>query len=440
MRKKIVVFLAALIATVGLTSITAAAEGESKYVEQSSYNTVLKDCEVHAYTTKGAGDISATGYTFFPQLTGVQTYTANPKEGWIFNGWKYSLQFNDNELGNRQGPAGNYTFSTINDKKTAYVRGTTGIQLNRIFSTGETLINKLYYYIWADYNPTITASAGEGGSISDPGQVEVEYGTKKDYTIIPATGYRVKDVVVNGQSQGKISSYSFPAVTEPMTIKVTFEQIPTYIVTYTDGVDDEEVFADQITIEYEDADTPVFSGSTTRKGYIFTGWDPEVEKKVTEDATYVATWAEDKNGNGIDDAQEPKYTVTYTDGVEGEEVFADQKTEVLSGLATPEFNGTPTRKGYTFKGWNPKVELTVTDNAVYAAVWEKDTVIDKEDGNNGNADNTSTKGTTTKNSNDKTNTSKTVQTGDNSNVGIWAILMMLCAAVVVTLTVRKKVR
>ncbi len=67
----------------------------------------------------------------------------------------------------------------------------------------------------------------------------------------------------------------------------------------------------------------------------------------------------------------PKYTVTYTDGVDGEEVFADQvHNDLLSGTATPAFNGgKPTRNGYVFAGWNPAVARTVTGNATYVAQW-----------------------------------------------------------------------
>ena len=67
-----------------------------------------------------------------------------------------------------------------------------------------------------------------------------------------------------------------------------------------------------------------------------------------------------------------KYTVTYTDGVDGEEIFMDQVTGNLKfGDQTPAFNGTPTRDGYKFTGWTPKVAETVTGNATYTAQWEK---------------------------------------------------------------------
>lgn len=66
------------------------------------------------------------------------------------------------------------------------------------------------------------------------------------------------------------------------------------------------------------------------------------------------------------------YTVTYTDGVEGEEIFVDQVTDNLKlGDKTPDFSGTPSRQGYNFTGWTPARTETVTGNATYTAQWEK---------------------------------------------------------------------
>ena len=67
------------------------------------------------------------------------------------------------------------------------------------------------------------------------------------------------------------------------------------------------------------------------------------------------------------------YTVTYTDGVENEEVFADQVYTVKEGDATPAFDGTPAREGYVFLGWEPEVAETVTGDATYVATWELET-------------------------------------------------------------------
>ena len=64
------------------------------------------------------------------------------------------------------------------------------------------------------------------------------------------------------------------------------------------------------------------------------------------------------------------FTVTYTDGVSGTQVFADQ---VYSGLeygeSTPSFSGTPSRSGYDFNGWSPTVTSMVTADNTYTAQW-----------------------------------------------------------------------
>lgn len=66
-----------------------------------------------------------------------------------------------------------------------------------------------------------------------------------------------------------------------------------------------------------------------------------------------------------------EYTVTYTDGVDGEEVFADQVySDLRKDSTTPAFNGTPTRTGYTFAGREPEVAATVTQTVTYVAKWE----------------------------------------------------------------------
>ena len=130
-------------------------------------------------------------------------------------------------------------------------------------------------------------------------------------------------------------------------------------VTYTDGVKGEEVFAD---IVYKDipygTSTPAFgTKDPTREGYKFVGWEPEVAETVTKNVTYTAKW-------------EKLYTVTYTDGAKGK-AFKDQVySDLESGTDTPKFDGKPTRKGYTFTGWSPKVTDTVTKDVTYVAQWK----------------------------------------------------------------------
>jgi uncharacterized repeat protein (TIGR02543 family) len=83
-------------------------------------------------------------------------------------------------------------------------------------------------------------------------------------------------------------------------------------------------------------------------------------------------------GNGIDMygfAIDPtaKFQITYTDGVEGTELFRDQFYFAAEGAQTPSFIGTPTREGYTFAGWTPAIEETVSGHTVYEATWTPNT-------------------------------------------------------------------
>ena len=145
------------------------------------------------------------------------------------------------------------------------------------------------------------------------------------------------------------------------------------------------------------------------------------------------------------------YTVTYTDGVDGKEIFADQVYgNLLSGVATPAFEGTPTRTGYVFKGWNPEVAATVTGNVTYVAVWEKakDNNGDTKPGDTKPRDTKSgdtkprdtkpgdTKSRDTKPGNTKPNTTtngtskagksaKSPKTSDTANLALWMALLVV---------------
>ena len=69
---------------------------------------------------------------------------------------------------------------------------------------------------------TITASAGSHGSINPSGSITVNQGSDKSFTIIPDTGYQIDDVLVDGNSVGAVSSYTFTNVTQDHTISATF--------------------------------------------------------------------------------------------------------------------------------------------------------------------------------------------------------------------------
>jgi uncharacterized protein (TIGR02145 family) len=68
----------------------------------------------------------------------------------------------------------------------------------------------------------ISSSAGVGGTISPSGSVEVASGADQSFTITPAFGYQVEDVLVDGSSVGAVQSYEFQNVTASHTIYATF--------------------------------------------------------------------------------------------------------------------------------------------------------------------------------------------------------------------------
>ena len=73
------------------------------------------------------------------------------------------------------------------------------------------------------------------------------------------------------------------------------------------------------------------------------------------------------------------FTVTYTDGAGGA-AFNDRiYPNILRGAPTPAFVGTPERDGYTFNGWEPAVDKTVTKDATYTATWTRNSSGDDDD-------------------------------------------------------------
>ena len=69
---------------------------------------------------------------------------------------------------------------------------------------------------------TITATAGEGGSITPAGDVSVKEGASQTFTITASEGYAIADVLVDGQSVGAVDSYTFENVTANHTIAALF--------------------------------------------------------------------------------------------------------------------------------------------------------------------------------------------------------------------------
>ena len=74
---------------------------------------------------------------------------------------------------------------------------------------------------------TITASAGQGGTITPSGTVTVTKGENQTtFAIAPSEGYEIEDVLVNGQSVGAVETYTFANITENQTIAAFFKTLP----------------------------------------------------------------------------------------------------------------------------------------------------------------------------------------------------------------------
>jgi len=97
-------------------------------------------------------------------------------------------------------------------------------------------------------------------------------------------------------------------------------------------------------------------------GWTFAGWTPEWKDTVTKDITYVAQWVRTKG---------MWFTVMYLPGSQGTFRHQIYRNRLL-GTDTPDFEGDITGNfGWTFVGWKPVVDVTVTHSVRYVAQWKK---------------------------------------------------------------------
>ena len=124
---------------------------------------------------------------------------------------------------------------------------------------------------------------------------------------------------------------------------------------YTITVKPENGKAD-ITIT-QDYGTPITAPTLTREGYTFKGWDKEIPETMPADnITVKAQW------------EINQYTITFdtNGGSEIAPITQDYSTKITA----PD---NPTRKGYTFKGWDREIPKTMpAENITITARW-KDT-------------------------------------------------------------------
>lgn len=364
-----------------------------RYEKVSEMQAIVKDAEVHAYVTRNGGTAELTDSnrveTTFTQGIGYREYTATPADGWVWKGWTYEQLYQGEDLGNRTdyGLGKRYSFSNDgSDWNSAYNGTGQTISVNRLLTTGETAGNKIIYNIYANFNPTINATAGTGGTITDNGVTEVNYGDSKQYDITADAGQDIASVSVDGQdisnAVGKDNfSYTFENVREPHTIDVTFTN-ELYTVTYTDGVDNEEIFKDQSYVDLlSGTKTPKFNGEPKRTGYVFTGWTPEVTETVTQTVTYSAQWAVDENGNDKPDNDE-KYTVSYQfiNGADDKELpkevndMLPKATSYVYGVKVVpvalKADRVETTDGvWLFEGWTPEEIEKLTADTAFTGTW-----------------------------------------------------------------------
>ena len=184
------------------------------------------------------------------------------------------------------------------------------------------------------------------------------------------------NVISTEEKQAGLTGYTKGTDTNASTLLDRSPQVPvpTYRVIYdwgtsgvTTSVTDSRYYISGQTaqVNYTTVEKGAAVKGSNDKLYRFSGW--------SENGTDIVNTVEIKDHDvTLIPVLTEAYTVTYTDGVENEEVFADQVySNLISGEATPRFDGALTREGYRFTGWEPTVAENVTGNATYTAQWQK---------------------------------------------------------------------
>ena len=369
-----------------LPAMALAKEPSERYekLPDLGFDTLIDDATLEVFTTKDAGTIELTDTNLientFPQGSGFRQYKATAKEGWVFDTWAYEQWYEGKDLGNRYdyGLGKRYSFTNSGDNwHDSYTEENATISVNRLLTAGETKWKPLSYKVYADFNPTITATAGANGTISDAGnQVEVTYGDDQAFTITANDGYVIETITVDGQevAEGKNEesyTYTFENVIEPHTIDVTFKVKPEpgkFTVTY-------EVFGefpagyeipDAVTVNEGDihtvADVP--QNVTTDEGtYTFDGWNNGKDKvgatiAVTSDVTLTGVWTFE----GKDDVWNTVYGTIR--------VYMDEKTkadfDALEGNLAKQvrlYSEKYFTDGYRLCGYEPINDFWYTTNS-----------------------------------------------------------------------------
>lgn len=215
------------------------------YEELTAYTALAKDCQLHVYiNSASAGNIDLIDSNaldeVFPEGTGFRVFESKPNSEWVFDKWETNVFldgtiYNINESNPTGVATGVYCFSDPSNKNTPYNSESNSIRVNRVTGLCEDRWHNIYYSVYANFNPLVTVDVGENGTVTynntevsheDSGEkVEVEYGTAPNFTITPNAGYKVASVTFGDDTipANEDGTYPLPPVTEPTTLKVTFE-------------------------------------------------------------------------------------------------------------------------------------------------------------------------------------------------------------------------
>ena len=189
-----------------------------------------------------------------------------------------------------------------------------------------------------------------GGTINNGNVTEYTYGVGATLpTDVTRTGYTFKGWYYNENLTGSPVTAIGDTETGNKEYWAKWE-----INQYTVTVKPENGEAD-ITIT-QDYGTPITApADPTREGYTFIGWDRDIPKTMpAENITVTAQW------------EINQYTITFdtNGGSEIAPITQDYGTEITA----PD---NPTRKGYTFKGWDKEIPETMpAENITVKAQWE----------------------------------------------------------------------
>ncbi len=152
---------------------------------------------------------------------------------------------------------------------------------------------QLYADVREDYI-AVTATSGEGGAIDPAGTTLVKKGTSKTFNVVPATGYEVANVVVDGTDLGPISYYTFERVGTDHTISATFQkaQAGGEIAIFNNNFDDAAFPGQGWTVKNTNGNGKYYNWHQARNPLVSTGTD---DKQAIVDADdYDETEAGDK--------------------------------------------------------------------------------------------------------------------------------------------------